>query len=68
MTRQIVVNGHGTIVSRSGGGLAASVPPESAPKVVFEPPKKKYNSVGANSAATQYKGACGTCGKNISYR
>ena len=26
-----------------------------------------YNPVGVNTAVTQYRGGCGTCGKNISY-
>ena len=31
------------------------------------PAPRQYNPVGTNTAATTYKGGCGTCGRNISY-
>ena len=46
------------VPSPTGGGLGWGLLPS---------PHSSYNPVGVNTAATQYKGGCGTCGKNISY-
>jgi len=58
---------------RDGRWQVKQAVPLPKPKIEFEPSTNKgitppsYNPLGANTAATTYKGICGTCGKNISY-